>query len=332
MSVNAQPSDLQPIQLAVLGDSDSHSYGDTIWFPKHEGMRGSAFRDTTYQWTEILDRLRHHEVFQGEWDTWGRSGRLASLAQRLGLGIRMPRKRDYRFNFAWSGARCEDLGNGKVGQTSHLLRTIDASPSLWANGIVQIRIGINDLGTRQFSDRVAAEGLSERVKTKTDVCIDAVRQSVAALRSESPELKIVLVGILNNSDWPPFFDLWQSRREQNNINAMLDRFDDSLAELAAQDGAVAYFDDRDWFERHWGGRDRDGLPDYHSVDVAAGLSISNTQGDSYENAILADGHAGTMLNAIWVRDFIDFLNETWDLKLTPVTSVELESLAESLMK
>jgi len=55
------PTDSSPpttIALAVLGDSGSHSYQDSLSFPPGSADRGGAFRARTFQWTEVLARLR----------------------------------------------------------------------------------------------------------------------------------------------------------------------------------------------------------------------------------------------------------------------------------
>ena len=60
------------ITMAVLGDSDSHAYRDTVLIPAAK-RGGVEFHDSTFQWTEILHALRAHEVDQGEWGVLGHS-------------------------------------------------------------------------------------------------------------------------------------------------------------------------------------------------------------------------------------------------------------------
>src|SRR3546814_8912268 len=57
------------IPLAVLGDSDSHSYQDTISFPVSTPARGGQFRSITLQWTEVLARMRDKDLDLGQWGT-----------------------------------------------------------------------------------------------------------------------------------------------------------------------------------------------------------------------------------------------------------------------
>lgn len=109
------------IPLAVLGDSDSHSYHDTISF-KNPLERGGKFRSITFQWTEVLARLRNNQIDQGYWGVWGsRRGLIAEFRSALGLEGRAPKKLDFRYNFAVSGAGCADLVEGYSRQTQRLL-------------------------------------------------------------------------------------------------------------------------------------------------------------------------------------------------------------------
>ncbi len=320
----------QRMRLAVLGDSDNHSYGDLIWFPRDSGLRGGRYREQTFQWTEILDRLRNAEFDQGQWDTWGDS-ELVSIAKRLfGFSSRIPRKQDYEYNFSWSGAVCENLYKGASGQVPQLLNLIERDPELWQSGIVLIRIGINELGTREFLDRAASTGYAGEVADSVRSCLDWIEKAVESIRDRHPDLKIELFGLLNNTDWPPYFDFWRSPLAQQNIKAALDGYDDRLRALAAKDDKTAFFDDNAWFVRYWGGRDADGKPDYRSLEISENYSISNTQGDSPEHAIIGDGHSGTMANAVWVRDLVDFLNRQWSLNLPSIATNELIDIAEGL--
>src|SRR5690349_12364250 len=59
------PTSGRAIPIAVLGDSNSQSYHDDTWFPPHE--RGGPLRASTFQWTEVLARLRGSELDMGPW-------------------------------------------------------------------------------------------------------------------------------------------------------------------------------------------------------------------------------------------------------------------------
>lgn len=330
-SVSGIVADNSPsIRLAVLGDSDSHSYADKIWFSEGGTFRGGKYRNQTLQWTEVLEEFRGTEVEQGQWGTWGTWGRVARFAGLFGIRLRTPRKQDYEYNFATSGALCFNLMADESNQTQHLLRLVSRDETGWKKGIVLIRIGINDLGRQGFLDRAAADGLSETVLAAINACGKAIETSVRIIGQQQPGLYIVLVGILNNSDWPPYFEHWQSSTAQANIHSALDLFDERLRKLAAEADHVEFFDDRSNFRGYFGGRDSDGKPDYHKVELERGIFITNSLGNSPEHAILKDGHGGTLLNALWSRDFIDFINVKWALGITPVSDQEIIELAKGM--
>ena len=71
------------IPLAVLGDSDSHAYQDSILIPLSSGKRGGKFRATTLQWTEVLDKLRSTQINQGAWGVWGAPIKIAETLDWL---------------------------------------------------------------------------------------------------------------------------------------------------------------------------------------------------------------------------------------------------------
>lgn len=310
------------IPLAVLGDSDSHSYHDDIRLTK-ASARGGEFRPTTWQWTEVMSRLRGRFVDQGEWGTWGTPIKIAEFLDWLGVGGRAPRKRDYRFNFAVSGAECSDLMTGYHRQAPRLLALMDRDPAFWESGVVSIRIGVNSIGLEPQLKRFAQEGATPAVRVEVEQCVAWIRQSVALLRSHHPHVKFVLVGILDNSDWPPLHDRWRSAREHQNITTVLDIFDDALRKMAAKDPGIVFFDDRAWFRKYWGDHGPNGELNYRKVNLGGRASVANTQGDAPTNAVVGDGHAGSVWNALWVKDYIELLNATWGLNIPPLSIEEI---------
>ena len=145
------------IPLAVLGDSDSHSYHDTISF-KNPLERGGKFRSITFQSTEVLERLRNNQIDQGSWGVWGsKRGLIAELRSAIGLEGRAPKKLDFQYNFAVSGAGCADLVEGYGRQTQRLLYLMKKKPLQWQNGLIVIRIGINSIGQTRQLERYAEE-------------------------------------------------------------------------------------------------------------------------------------------------------------------------------
>ena len=320
----AQASMAAPLRLAVVGDSDSHAYHDRTQFTGEDGLRGGAFHDTTWQWTEWLHRLRGDEVDQGPWGRSGSRRIVAMLEEALGRPARTPEKEDFAYNFAVSGAVCNDLMNVQR-QVPHLVQLMDEASAAWRGGIVVIRIGVNSFGQRDSLERLATDDNDPVVSADIDRCIDDVRAAVSYLHRHHPDTRVVLVGIFNNANIGENIRRWSSPREQASITRALDRYDIALKRLAAGDPRIAFFDDRAWFAALWGGRASDGRPAYHAVNVGAGFVVTNTQGDAPCHAVLADGHAGTVWNALWAKALVHVVNQRFAAGIAPITPQELAS-------
>ncbi len=310
------------VSLAVLGDSDSHAYHDSIFFPAGSLKRGGDYRPTTWQWTELLQRLRGQQLDQGQWGVHGTRGVVARTNRWLGREGRSPPKEDFRYNFALSGAECGDLLEGYSQQARALLSLMDQEPARWRNGVVLIRIGINSFGDARNLDQLARDPRAAAVQEKIAGCVQAIQGSVALLRAHHPKVRIVLVGIFNNADWPKYLDRWHDPVQLANIDEGLDVFDRALAGMARTDPGTAFFDDRAWFAARWGSRDGRGLPAYRDL-VLGNLHVRNAAGDGPEHAVLADGHAGSAWNAEWARALVDLMNARFQLAVTPISQAEV---------
>jgi len=323
---NAWAAAAVPLRLAVIGDSDSQAYQGSR--SGNDAQRGGSHHATTLQWTEALHRLRGAQVDQGPWGWYGTYGKLATAGEWLGLEMRAPRKEDFRFNFAVSGAGCGDL-MASTRQVPQLVRLMDQEPAAWRDGVVLIRIGVNDFGQNGSLERLARDPRDAQVAPRIDHCITELRHAVAYLRQRHPQTRLVLVGIFNNAHIGDGVRRWRSPAMQHNIAAALDRYDDALRAMAAGDARIAFFDDRAWFASHWGGRAADGGLAYRVVAVAGRFRVRNTQGDAPDNAVLADGHAGTAWNALWAQALVDLLNRRFKAGLAPVRDTEILPLVEA---
>lgn len=317
--------------LGVLGDSDSHSYQDRVSFPVASGKRGGAFRASTLQWTEVLQRLRPRQVDPGEWGVWGVARIVARAQQWLGLDSRAPRKQDYRYNFAISGAGCETLTQGGGRQVQRLLALMDREPQRWRDGVVVIRIGVNSFGMDDALEQLARDPMAVPVQREVQACLAQVREAIALLHQRHGKTRIVLVGIYDNSHWPRYFDRWRSRAELDNIARGLDVFDHALAAIAATDARIAYFDDRGWFAQRWGSRDSNGAPAYRPVVLSSGFAVHNTIGDDPHHAVIGDGHAGLVWNVLWTQSLIEVLNRRFGAGIEPLTDAEVSEFVTRVL-
>ncbi|MBT2322644.1 SGNH/GDSL hydrolase family protein [Variovorax paradoxus] len=325
-----RPASSRAIPLAVLGDSNSHSYQDHAWFPAATTERGGAWRSRTFQWTEVLDRLRGQELDLGPWVRWGRPGVVAQAREWLGLSAgRAPKKEDYLYNFANSGAACKNLMGGRFRQAPRLVELMNEEGARWLRGVVVIRIGLNDWGgllDLQASDPAAAE-----LRAATAYCAGEIGAAVTLIHAAHPSTRILLVGIGNEADDPANFDRWQSAAETTNIRTALDGFNAAIRRLAESDPRLAYFDDLAWFQARWGSRSADGKPDYKTVAIGPTLRVANTIGDDPRNAVLADHHPGLAWNALWAQALVARLREEFGLPLTLVGDEELVRFLEPLV-
>ena len=323
------------IPLAVLGDSDSHAYQDTLSFPEGSGDRGGPYRATALQWTEVLDRIRHRQVDQGAWGEWGTRGRWSRLAAWFGIDLRSPPKQDFQFNFAWSGAKCADLSEGHARQTNRLLAVMDETTARWRNGVVVIRIGINDLGHGAHLAEFAVESDSLRQRARVDACLTQVRSAVDLISSRHPQVAFLLVGVLNNADTPTSIGRWKTLEERQNIARVLDRYDAGLRLIASGSGRRAFFDDRAFFERNFGSRRADGSSGYRGVDFGfapdgTAMRSEFREGNAPTVLFLRDGHMGTSLNAIWAQAITETLKTELGFEIEPISDDELKVVLSPL--
>jgi hypothetical protein len=316
------------IPVGVLGDSDSHAFQDMLSFPPGSARRGGRFRATTFQWTEVLARMRAEQLDFGPWGEWGSRGSIARVREWLGRDGRAPRKQDYQYNFARSGAGCDELMSGGWRQAPRLVGLMDRDPARWQKGLVVIRIGVNSFGLADSLDLLARDSAAAEVQATISDCVAQIRAAVGLIHARHPQTRIVVVGILDNAHWPPYFDRWQSSAQLSRITAGLDRFDSVLRELAAHDPRLAFFDDRAWFAQRWGARDARGQPDYKTVSIGPRLSVSNTSGDDPSHSVVADGHAGVVWNTLWAQSLLALVNTSFGMNLTPITDAQVQRFLE----
>lgn len=311
------------IPLGILGDSDSHSYQDRLTFPPGSPDRGGPYRRTTFQWPEVLALVRGDQLDLGPWGPWGTRGLVARVRDGLGLASRAPAKEDYLYNLSVSGAECRDLLQGPARQTERLLALMNQAPARWERGVVVIRIGTNSFVRVHHLDLLARDPDAPEVAPLISACIDDIRASVRMIRASHPRTAIVLVGIFDNVHWARYLTRWDSAAQTRNIAQALDRFDDALRATSASDPRMAFFDDRAWFSRHWGGRDASGKAAYRKVVFGRALEVSNTAGDHPRHAVLKDGHAGVVWNTLWAQALVELLDARFGLGIRPLAAEEM---------
>lgn len=319
------------IPMAVLGDSNSHSFQDRIAFPAGSPDRGGALRARTYNWTDALVRLRGKEIDSGPRVVWGTSGVVAAGREAMGLsGDRAPKKEDYLYNFANSGATCSNLMQGRFRQAPRLVALMDREPARWKRGVVVIRIGLNDWAG--LLDLQARDPQAPELATVTAHCVDQIQRAITLIHASHPATRILVVGIANEADDAAYHDRFLSATESANITRALRAFNDGLQKLAESSPDTAYFDDDAWFVARWGARNAEGKPNYKTVTIGDGFNVTNSAGDDPHNALLNDHHAGLVWNTLWAQSLVVRLRDAFQLPLTPISDDEVKQFLLPLVR
>lgn len=323
---SSTPKDEAPpgtVAMAVLGDSGSHSYQDTLSFPPGSADRGGAFRGRTFQWTEVLGRLRGRELNLGPWVRWGQSTPLAWLRGLVGLPAgRSPRKEDYLYNFAASGATCRNLMAGSLRrspQAPRLVELMGRDPGRWRNGVVVIRIGNNDWAA--VLDDQARDPKGPIVRAAAAQCVEQIGAAIRLIHDAHPDVRVLLVGTDNGANDPSAPEKFSATALANIQTAFAD-FNAQLHALASSDKRIAFFDLGIWFRNLWGTPGSGGAPAFRAVVIGETLRVTNTIGDAPSNAELADHHSGLTWNVLLAQSLAVRLREAFGLPLTPISDEE----------
>jgi hypothetical protein len=324
------PSAAGAVSLAVLGDSGGHSYQDSLVFVA-PNERGGAFRSVTFQWTEVLARLRPGEIDLGPWVRWGSRNRVARLRELLGLsGQRVPRKEDYLYNFAVTGAACKHLMGNRIRQAPRLVALMNQQPERWRDGVVVIRVGSNDFTPQQ--DLAARDPWAPALRAVAEHCAREIARAVALIHGAHPAARIVLVGLPGDADDPLYVERWQTAEETANLRAALDLVNGAIRGIGAGDPRIAFADFGAWLAARVGTRTPAGKPDYRTIAIGPRIRVTHTVGDDPHNSVLADDHGGVAINALWAQSLVQQLIDDFGLPLTPIGDEEVVRFLEPLFE
>lgn len=315
---NRQINSLVPI--AVLGDSDSHSYRDSY----DNKERGGQYHAYSYNWIELWSRLAKNEINPGQWGTWGNHYRVARIKNLLMLKSRSPKKLDYEYNYAVSGLSCRSLLNDWPYQGKWLLNEIRSNTDYWNNGIVIIKIGYNDIGKTSDLKQWKKTGLSTESSTLVSNCTDSIMAMSDSILAISPSVKISIAGVARTYN---FMDEWDERLDEKsiqNIEEVLSGFDSRLEKYASDRTRVAYIDDHFWFNNIFGSQESNDLKP--GVEFSQDIELINASGDEPVNMLLADHHTGTLYNGLWINHLITEINRQLNMTLS---RPELRQVAET---
>ncbi|MFV1872008.1 MAG: hypothetical protein ACMZ64_01605 [Oleiphilus sp.] len=318
-----QPSSAIPI--AVLGDSDSHSYRDKF----DNKARGGEYHDVTFNWPALWDRFRSDEVNLGRFDEWGESYRLARIKYWLGLPARAPKKLDFEYNYAVSGLRCESLLASWPYQAKWLIQRLQRSPEFWQKGIVIIRIGVNDLGSTEQLIRWSKTGLDEMASKTVSSCTKHISETIEAILTAHPTIKVTVMGMCRSCNLTDTYKVWPDIENIQNRDAVMSAYDQDLEGFASNQQRVLFIDDVQWLKQRYGDRYSETMS--FETKLAEQVDIYSKAGDHPSNLILSDLHSGTVYNAFWLNNLIGQMNNGFDLRLTPINEKDVLSVIEPVL-
>lgn len=313
------------LSVAVLGDSDSHSYRD-----KYDNKaRGGKYHAVTFNWPALWDRFRSNEINLGAYGVWGSHYRIAKVKHWLGLSGRTPKKLDFEYNYAFSGTRCQSLLEDWPFQARSFIERLKKQPKQWDNGLVIIRIGVNDLGQEEEMDRWAQTGLDKFAHDAVAQCISHIEQATDRILQAHASVRVALIGICRDYNITTTFENWPHQQQVINIEEVLNNFDESLSHYAKGSDRVAYLNDYQWLVDRFGSRLSNTLS--FKTTLANKLTIINDKGDHPSHLVLEDNHASTVYNGLWLNNMINQLNQIYKLNLTPLTEEEIYSVISPVL-
>lgn len=309
-----------PLPVAILGDSDSHSYRD-----KYDNKaRGGDFHSVTYNWPALWDRFRSEQVNLGAFGTWGESYRRARIKNWLKLPARAPKKLDFDYNYAISGLRCQSLLEGWPYQAKWLISRLQRSPDFWEKGLVIIRIGVNNLGSTKQLEQWGVSGLDKTAKDVVSECVRQITEATEQLLASHPSVKIAILGMCRDCNLTESYKHWPTLENIKNRDQVLGSFDQQLKSYVQNKKRVLFIDDVAWQIKRYS--DRYNEPIKLETRLADKVTIKSRQGDHPSNLILADYHAGTVYNGFWLNNLIEQLNQGFELELSPLSEEEILSV------
>ncbi|MCG8315728.1 MAG: hypothetical protein MI976_21165 [Pseudomonadales bacterium] len=308
------------IPVAVLGDSDSHSYRDKF----DNKARGGDFHSVSFNWAEVWNLLRGDEIDPGVFGEWGISYRYARFLHALDFTTQSPKKLDFAYNFAVSGLKCHSLLNSWPYQGQWLLQRLQKNPEFWSQGIVIIRIGINDFGqTEHLAHWESSDQTTTGVKL-ADNCIHQITAMAHKILDANQGIKIVLVGIARDYYNPSTMRQLTTQRHEN-IEKVLSHFDNSLIKFSSSNSRVIFVDDFQWMHNYF--QFFIGEPNTTiATTLSNGFELFAKVGDHPSNMTLADGHAGTVHQGLWLQHLISNIKAHWNLPISQIKDNELTEI------
>lgn len=281
--------------LAVLGDSTQDEY-------QVDNPRGEEYNPTTFNWVELLVRVRGLNL--GEW------GQRAE-----------PRRGGYAFNWARSGATSDQMLS--AGQHTGARDQVLAGEVSHA----VIQIGINDfyfsgLGLAIYEGTIGGGELQARLDQIVEHIITAAQTLQATGRCA-----VLVAATQDYLTLPVVPELYQTYQDPAGRQRFVDAvayINSRLAKLSADEG-VAYFDFNTAYLAEINRR-----LDAQGYLIVGGERIDlRTRGNNPRFGLIDDGyiHPGTVLSSLYVNVYVEAFNRSFGTAIAPLSDEEILRVA-----
>lgn len=275
------------IALGIMGDSGSDEY-------RANDNRGGTYRDTTFNWAELLQRFRNINI--GEWGTRAE-----------------PRRTGYEYNWARSSALSDDLIS--TGQHTGLASQI-------ANGLVShvyIQIGTNDFSPWNGTYEAIYENTitPTQLENKISGIVSNILLAIDTVQSAGP-VNVVMATLMDRGNTPKFLNDFPDPAKRQRVTDVITEINTRLKAGALSRGvAVAdLFNISNYISSRI---DQNGY-----LNVGGELISMVTVGNEPHNVILGDNeHAGTVFSGIFANFISAAFNSAFNLNIPEFTDNEI---------
>jgi hypothetical protein len=278
------------LHIGVLGDSNSDEY-------RADDNRGGTYASTTFNWVEILQRLRDVDV-----GAWG------SRAE--------PRRTGYEYNWARSGAKAGDLPAQQVGLAQQV-----------RDGKVQyviLHVGANDFHPAStyrdvYDGTVSGAALQQKINS----IIASIRSAIDAV--ETAGAKVVVTSVPDAGLTPAYQITYPDAARRKVVTDAINVINSALSSDAAADANLVYSDLNVFYQQ------LSARIDAEVNVVVGGEKIAMlTRGNEPHHVQLDDvsGHPGTVMSALMANGiFLAALSQGFGAVVTPLTDQEMLCIA-----
>lgn len=279
------------LRIGILGDSTVDEYRGT-------DNRGGEYADGTYNWLELLVRLRSFDA--GQWGDWPE-----------------PRRTGYEYNWARSAATARSLLED--GQHTGLAEQVSEG----LIDVVVVSVGVNDFAIFNdeyeavYSGAITGDALDQKV---TDLIADyttAVDTIIAAR-----DIPVIVSTIPDQSLTPSVMsDQRFSDPDRRQIVS------DAIRRV--NEGIVAMANERDLPYLDFDAMYLSLLPLIQKGFTIEGSTINMfAKGDDPHNGVLSDGiHPGTVVEGIVANTYLELINKALNLDIPSLTDTEIARAA-----